>query len=353
MTRIEAWAPGRVNLIGEHTDYTGGLCLPMAIQMGTTIQARAVEGRITLRSSDAAGAVEMFLPLDDPSQIEPAWGRYVGGVAASLSSTVGMEGHIESTLPLGAGLSSSAALEVATALALLAVAALDRHDSEVDAEASDARTVALLCQRAEQLASGVPCGVMDQLASAGGIEGHALRLDCETLAITPVTIPEGAQIVVVDSGQQRRLAGSAYGDRRAECEAAQRIIGPLRHASLDSVDQLTDDTMRRRARHVVTENGRVDEFAAAISRGDLASAGATMIASHASLRDDFDVSTPQLDDLVATLVRTDGVHGARLTGAGFGGCVVALAESGVDAIPAGYRGWIVTPCAGAAVRVMD
>jgi galactokinase len=346
MTRFDAWAPGRVNLIGEHTDYTGGLVLPMAVDLGTRIIGRTAPGRILLRSRDMEGALDIALPVGDPAAIEPQWGRYVGGVAAELGATIGFEGEVSSSVPLGAGLSSSAALEIAVALALRAV-----DDRLGPPGAVDPVVVATQCQRAEQLASGVPCGIMDQLASAAGVEGHAMRIDCATLEVTPVPIPEGAQIVVVDSGQSRELAGSAYAERRRECELAEERIGPLRHARLELVDEL-DAPLRRRARHVVTENARVDELAAAFQRGDLATAGRAMTASHASLRDDFDVSTPALDRLVDELLATEGVVGARLTGAGFGGCVVALARAGTRVIPADRRGWIVTPAAGARVRLI-
>jgi galactokinase len=184
----------------------------------------------------------------------------------------------------------------------------------------------LACQRAEHLASGVPSGVMDQLASAGGQAGHALLIDCTSYDITPVALPGHVQLVVLHSGQSRTLAGSAYAERRAQCEEAERLIGPLRQATPADVGRLPDDVLRRRARHVVTENARVLAFVDALAHDDLAAAGRLMSESHASLRDDFEVSTPALDDAVARLTATPGVYGARLTGAGFGGCAVALAD---------------------------
>lgn len=341
--QIRSWAPGRVNLIGEHTDYAGGLVLPMAIQLGTTIEGERTDGSIRLRSTTQADEVRFDLPVDDPASITPAWGRYVGGVAAGLQSVAGLgvgglDGEVSSDLPAGAGLSSSAALEVATAFALGAGDSLDRA------------AIAELCQRAEQVATGVPCGVMDQMASACGVEGHALRLDCSTGEIRPVPVPDDVAIVVVHSGQTRELAGSEYGDRRSDVEAATAIVGPLRTVtSLDALDAIDDPTVRRRARHVVTENARVDAFADAIAAGDLVLAGTILVAGHRSLRDDFDVSTDVLDALVDSLVATDGVYGARLTGAGFGGCVVALCRPGVDPTPPGHRSWLVRPSAGAAL----
>ena len=191
------------------------------------------------------------------------------------------------------------------------------------------------CQRAEQLASGVPCGLMDQLAAAAGIEGHALLIDCSSNRFEPVAMPPGCEIVAVHSGQARSLSGSAYAARRSSCEAAAAIVGPLRQARLDDLSAIDDREVRRRARHVIAENGRVLAFVAALRKSDFTTAGALMIESHASLRDDFDVSTPVLDDLVAGIRRRPGVFGCRLTGAGFGGCVVALTEPG--ALELGWR----------------
>lgn len=323
------FAPGRVNLIGDHTDTTGGLVLPMAIDLGTTITFER-GGSAVLLTSDAL-ADEAVVPLDveDPAAVVPPWARYVAGVVAELRPTEGLRGHVTTTLPVGAGLSSSAALEVAVAVAL--------------APEQDPAERALACQRAEQRASGVPCGVMDQLASAAGVAGHALLIDCSTLVVTPVPVPEGAEVVVVHSGQERTLAGSAYAERRADCEAAEAVVGPLRLAGEDDLDALDDRRLRRRARHVVRENERVRAATDALRAGDLVGLGELFRESHASLRDDFEVSTPALDALVDRLVDTPGVYGARLTGAGFGGCVVALAEPG-----AVREGWVVRPSAGAA-----
>jgi galactokinase len=313
MRRV-AFAPGRVNLIGDHTDYTGGLVLPMAVHLGTTVEVEIGGDVVDLSSATEPEPCVLPLDVNDPASVEPAWARYVAGVVAEVRPAVGVVGSVATTLPVGAGLSSSAALEVAVALAL--------------GFTGSPLELALLCQRAEQRASGVPCGVMDQLASAAGVAGHALLIDCTTNEVTPVPLPEGVEVVAVHSGEERRLAGSAYAERRAACEAAAAVVGPLRDASVNDLSSIADVVIRRRAQHVVTENERVRAFAAAFSAGNLADAGAVMKESHASLRDDFEVSTPGLDSLVGRLNATPGVYGARLTGAGFGGCAIALCEPG-------------------------
>lgn len=311
---VMAHAPGRVNLIGDHTDYTGGLVFPMAIDLGTTVRGVPGGDRVRLQSALTGDACNVPLRIDDPARVEPSWARYVAGVVAEIEPRRGFDGAITTTLPVGGGLSSSAAIEVAVALAL-----------GFDGDAVD---LARSCQRAEQRAAGVPCGIMDQLTVTAGIDGHALLIDCTTLAITPVRVPDEAVVLVLDSGEPRRLAASAYAERRAQCEAAAAIVGPLRDATLADLHTIDDKELRRRARHVVSENQRVRDFAAALETGDLDAAGEAMTASHISLRDDFAVSTPSLDHLVAALDETPGVYGARLTGAGFGGCVVALATPG-------------------------
>jgi galactokinase len=331
---VRAFAPGRVNLIGEHTDYTGGLALPMAIDLGTTVTGRRGGDRVRLRSADEPEPAEVVLRGDDPATVEPAWGRYVAGVVHELRPGVGFTGDVTTTIPIGSGLSSSAALELAIALAL--------------GFAGPATALAELGQRAEQLASGVPCGLMDQLASASGQDGHALLMDFATGTVTPVPLPDHLAVVVVHSGQHRTLVGSAYAERRAACEAAAAEIGPLRDADLAAVGALADPVIRRRARHVVTENQRVLDVVDALRAHDAGAAGRAMLESHRSLRDDFEVSTDALDQLVERLTATPGVHGARLTGAGFGGCVVALAEPG-----ALDEGWVVRPCAGARLLEAD
>ncbi len=332
MTRVTAQAPGRVNLIGDHTDYTGGLVLPMAIDWVTTVSLERGGRAVELTSSAEPQPAVVAVDGADPSTIEPSWARYVAGVVAVLRPRVGGTGTVETQLPVGAGLSSSAALEVAVALAL-------------GFEGTPLQ-LAQACQEAEHQAAGIPSGIMDQLASAAGVAGCALLIDCTSLEVTPVPVPETVEVVVVDSGERRALASSAYAERRRQCEAAAALIGPLRQASLTVVELIDDPTLSRRARHVVTENARVDALARALAAGDMAGAGALMTESHASLRDDFEVSTPGLDRLVEELCATDGVYGARLTGGGFGGCVVALTAPGAVA-----EGWHFRPARGATVDV--
>jgi galactokinase len=329
---VRATAPGRVNLIGDHTDHTGGLVLPMAIDLATTVTGEAsATAAIELTSATEPAVATVALPVRDATSAEPPWARYVAGVAAELDRREGFRGSVETTIPVGAGLSSSAALLVAVALAL-------------GADPSDRLALALLCQRAEQRAAGVPCGVMDHLASVAGRAGHALLIDTTTLDVEEVPVPPDAEIVVVHSGEDRQLAGSPYAERRARCEAAQSVVGPLRTAEPAAVEAIVDPVIRAAGRHVVTENARVRAAAGALRRDDLVELGRLMVESHASLRDDLEVSTPALDALVERLLRTPGVHGARLTGAGFGGCVVALTDPGALS-----EGWVVRAADGARV----
>jgi galactokinase len=324
-----------VNLIGDHTDHTGGLVLPMAIDLGTTVSGEPGGDGVLLRSADQAEPAAIALDVDDPARVDPPWARYVAGVVAELRPGSGFTGEVTTTLPIGAGLSSSAALEVAVALAL--------------GFAGDPIELAHLCQRAEQRASGVPCGIMDQLASVAGVEGHALRIDCSSLDVRPVRVPDDLEVVVVDSGEPRSLATSSYAERAAACRTAEEAIGPLARARLTDLGGIADETVRRRARHVITENARVDDFAVALASGDRPALRSLMAESHASLRDDFEVSTPALDGLVEALATLDGVVGARLTGAGFGGCAVALVERGAR-IDGAHRSWRVRASSGAVVE---
>jgi galactokinase len=255
----------------------------------------------------------------------------VAGVVAELAPSTGGRGTVSTTVPIGAGLSSSAALEVAVALAL---------DPSYAGRPLD---LARRCQAAEHRASGVPTGIMDQLTAAAGVEGHALLIDCHTLDVAPVPLPPEAE-VVVRFVARRTLIGSEYAERVAECRQAEAVIGPLRLADERAVEQIEQGPVRRRARHVVTENGRVRQLATALERGDLVAAGTLMTASHASLRDDFAVSTPGLDEAVHDLLARPGVYGARMTGAGFGGCIVALCA------PGAVDGWVVRAVGGANVR---
>jgi galactokinase len=238
---------------------------------------------------------------------------------------------------MGVGLSSSAALEVAVALAL------GFRGTPLE--------LAELCRVAEHRATGVPCGLMDQWTSAAGIAGHALLLDFTAETLSPVAVPDDVVVVVVPSGQTRSLTTSAYRERAEETAAAAREVGPLADARLDDLVTIDDPVVRRRARHVITENARVLAFAEALGRADVVAAGHLMDESHRSLRDDYEVSTPRLDDLVASLQAQPGVLGARLTGAGFGGCAVALVEAGAADRGRLLDGWQVTPSAGA--RLLD
>jgi len=281
-------APGRVNLMGDHTDYNAGFVLPAALQLECrVVGSPRSDGRVRARSADHDGIVDVSADgSDEPSGVEPEWGRYVAGVVTALAgkgrAPAGVDAQIESTVPPGSGLSSSAALE------------------------------------AEHLATGVPSGIMDQVASLAAQGGHALLLDCRTITWEPVAVPTEIAFVVVHSGLPRKLELSAYAERRAACEALALRLG-LRSLRDASPEQVADEPL---GRHVVSENDRVHEVAAAVAAGELSEVGRLFDESHASLRDDFRVSTPQLDLLVTLLVEA-GAAGARLTGAGFGGCVVA------------------------------
>jgi galactokinase len=317
---LTSWAPGRVNLIGEHTDYSGGLVLPIATQLGIELEFGEEADEIALTST-LAGPTEP-IAADGSGGAAAGWGRYVQAVAAELAALgrppVGLGGTVSSDLPAGAGLSSSAALEVAVGLALCAVAEWELEPLEL----------ALACQRAELRAVGVPCGILDQAASVLGREGAALLLDCGTLEYRLVTLPPRATLLVVDSGVERSLETTSYGRRRAELESALDAIGVDRSTGVEPADlSRVEGVAQRRLRHVVTENARVIHFARAIEAGDLASAGDLLLASHASLRDDYEVSIPELDVLVL-LAQEAGAYGARLLGAGFGGAVLVLVEDG-------------------------
>jgi galactokinase len=300
---VSCWAPGRVNLMGEHTDYSGGLVLPVAMQLGITLTCEPAE-RMAL---DAPGG-ERFAAAVEEELAE------LGRPGVSIA------GAVESDLPRGAGLGSSGAFEVAMALALCEVAGFELQPLEL----------ALACQRAERRAVGVPCGILDQAASLLGREGHALLLDCGSLDYRWVPLPDDVAILVLDSGERHSLQASEYADRRRELEAGDP----------------------RRVSHVESENERVRETVAALERGDVADLGPLFAASHASLRDDFEVSTPTLDALVASALEA-GAFAARMTGGGFGGSIVALAEpsrAGEVLRRIGIQGWVVRASDGAIRR---
>jgi galactokinase len=321
-----ARAPGRVNLIGDHTDYNDGFVLPMAIDRAVWIAfRRRGDARVLVHSLDFHQDVEF--DLSAPPTHESGWRDYVRGVACVMAAHSGWEGVLAGDVPLGAGLSSSAALELAT---MRAVATLESR-------AWDATAMARLAQHAENQWVGVNCGIMDQLISAEGVAGRALLIDCRSLATRAVPIPDDASIVVLDTATRRGLVDSEYNERRARCEAAARFFGV---PALRDVDESTfdarsgelDDVTRRRARHVIGENARTLAAADALERRDLKRVGALMDESHASLRDDFEVSREELDIMVAIAREHEGCYGARMTGAGFGGCAVALVDrSSADA----------------------
>jgi galactokinase len=319
--------------MGDHTDQTGGRVLPVAIDLGTTVVGERGGDRLRLRTTwaEEAGVVELGLDGTGDDEL-PSWGRAVAAVAARVRPPLGCTATVGSTLPIGAGLSSSASFVVAVALAL----GFEGTPLEL----------ALLGQAAERAATGVPCGIMDHLAVAAGVAGHALRIDCHTREVDPVPLPADLEVIVVHSGQHRILSATPYAERVDDLLAAEAVVGPLRLAAIEDLAALTDPRLRRRARHVVTENQRVDAMVAALQAADRSELTGVLAASHASLRDDLEVSTAVIDDLVAALAAAPGVLGARVTGAGFGGCVVALAEAGAAVPDVGHR-WHVQASAGA------
>ncbi len=329
---MKIWAPGRVNLIGDHVDYMGGHVLPMAIQLGLTLEADRVGRGIHLTSDRENEPAVFGEAAVDPSVLQPPWARLVAAVAnevaheanevADEKGPIALTGRISSSLPVGAGLSSSAALCVAVALAL--------RPSFGNGTPGSQLALAELAQRAEHAATDVPCGIMDQLAITAAVEGAATLIDCTTREVTALAIPGDWSIWVIDSGTRRDLRDSEYADRRRQAEAAAALVGPLPDATAADITAINDPTIRRRARHVHAESRRVLDFAGAMTAGDARVAGELMDESHRSLRDDFEVSIPALDDLCEELRSMPGVHGARLTGAGFGGCVVALADEGAE-----------------------
>jgi galactokinase len=328
-----AVAPGRVNLIGEHTDYNDGFVLPCAIDRATCVAIGAAsDGMMTVISADydetdRFDAAADFVPV-------PGWRRHVRAVAAVFRARgVGQGGPISGArlaiagdVPQGAGLSSSAALAVALAGALDA----DRR--------LDPTSLALIAQAAENDFVGVACGNMDQLIAAHGEACAALLIDCRTLATTAVPLSDDMAVLIIHSGISRGLVESAYNERRAACEAVAARLGvkALRDASLPALAAAAaglDAVAFRRARHVITENARTLAMAAAVTAGDWTRIGTLMAASHASMRDDFEISLPEIDMLVARLsAATGGIGGVRMTGGGFGGCVVALTRT--DVVPA-------------------
>ncbi len=331
-------APGRVNLIGEHTDYNDGLVLPCAIDYRTVIAA-SVRADKTVRvvALDYGNAVDEYR-LDQPitPRADMQWANYIRGVVKELVDMglpmVGMDFAVAGDVPQGAGLSSSASLEVAVCRLFA---------TQPGFEKLSLTDMALIAQRAENNFVGCKCGNMDQIISANGVKGHALLIDCRSLETEATPIPAGASIVIVNSLVKRGLVESAYNTRREQCEAAARHYGV---AALRDIDAATleankaglDETVYKRARHVVTENERVRAAVKALAAGDLVQMGVLMEASHVSMRDDFEITVPKIDqivDIVKGVIGTEG--GVRMTGGGFGGCVVALVpEAKVAAVKA-------------------
>jgi len=315
---IHISAPGRVNLIGDHTDYTGGLVMPMTIDASTSVVGQANTSHVwNLLSHDEPISLSIELPLQDPSSVLPRWGRYVAGVLCELGQlgieVPGFTGEISTTIPIGSGLSSSAALEIAIARTALAISQVELADSEI----------ARLCQRAEHIASGVPCGIMDQLCIAVGQPNTATLIDCHTLEVQHLAMPDEIE-VVTRFISHRTLVGSEYSDRVADCRDIEKLIGPLRLALMSDAKNITDQRLSRRARHVITENQRVRDFASALSQKDFRTAGELMVASHASLANDYETSNEEMDQAVKTMISEPGILGARMTGGGFGGCIVGI-----------------------------
>jgi len=352
-------AHGRVNLIGEHTDYNDGFVMPMAIEPAVrcTVRRRG-DGLVRLRSAGHEGEAVV-----DPSRpLEPGrrdWARYPIGVLAGYAARgfaiPGCDVEIAADLPVGGGLSSSAALEVAVATAV----------ETLSGRALDPVEKALLCQEAEHRFAGVPCGIMDQFAVTLARPGHALLLDCRSRAVTHVALADpSVAVAVIDSGVKHDLAAGEYARRRDECRrAADRLgVGSLRDVAASDWPArgagLADDE-RKRVAHVVSENARVQSFAASVDCGDFVRAGRIMVESHWSLSRDYEVSCPEIDALVAAANRVPGVLGCRMTGGGFGGCAVALlradtATAALERIVADYhtatgrvaRGFVTAPCGG-------
>jgi galactokinase len=324
---IRAFGPGRVNLIGEHTDYNGGLALPFAIDRGVTVEAEPLDGGEIRAEAADLGEHDAFR-ADAPGRSE-GWRAFVRGMVAELAAAgapvTGARLRITGDLPRGSGLSSSAAMETALALALLGVAGADEPDRV---------ELARLCSRVENDWVGAETGLLDQLASLCGQAGHALRIDFATTAVEAVPLDLGDwRLVTLESGAEHTHAESGYNERRAECRAACDALGVelLSQAGADAAAALPAP-LDRRARHVLSENARVDAMVAALGAGDLAAAGALLDASHASLRDDYAASVPAVEDAVAALKRA-GAAGARMVGGGFGGSVLALLPPGARLLP--------------------
>ncbi len=357
---VRSRAPGRVNLIGEHTDYNDGLALPMGLPFETTMDIeRRNDQRVTIES---AGFESLSFDVGDDPTTVPSWGRYVAGMIdryhTHVGPSAGFDARFSTTIPVGASLSSSAAMEMAVGFGLHALNGTN----------PDPVSIAHWGQWVENNVLGIRSGIMDQLISATAVDGHASLVDFRTLESIPVVLPPEATVVIIDTLTRRELVESEYDRRRQACVDACEILGidSLRDATLESVKRIDDANLRRRARHVVSENARVREFVAALDASDLAAAGAELRASHESLRDDYEVSGVALDRAVEAALEFGGCVGARMTGGGFAGCAVALvrtddveafvehmADAGGGPIPDnGPVCWPVTPSPGASAEAL-
>lgn len=349
-------APGRVNLIGEHTDYNEGFCLPIAIDRGMRIAwGPNSQTQVRVCNSDAT-LPAVAIPLQQPLHKEPQtpWYSYIQGCIQVLQDAGivlhGCDLALSGDVPMGSGLSSSAALEVATIFALL----------RASGRAMSPQEVAVLAQRAENTFVGVQCGILDQLSSACCRPGHAMLMDCRSLALQYAPMSEEVAVVIADTGKRRGLVDSAYNERRAQCEAGASALGVshLRDATMQGLMQahsqgLLDALAKQRCEHVVAENGRTLAAAACLRSGDMRALGQLMDQSHADLRDKFAVTCDELDAMVMVARALPGCLGSRMTGAGFGGCTVSLVESSqVDAfVPALLAGYAAHSSLSAAVYV--
>jgi len=320
-------SPGRVNIIGEHTDYNDGFVLPMAINYSTWIALRPrQDDRVIVTALDKNEKLDFG--LTGFSKGKGSWREYVKGVAWSLQEEGhqlnGWEGVFSGDVPIGAGLSSSAALELALARAFALVSDLDWDPSRM----------ALVCQKAENQWVGINSGIMDQMISASGKKGYALMIDCRSLKTKQVPLPNNSRIVILDTATRRGLVGSAYNERREQCEAVacHFNVQALRDVTQDQLEEragILDLVIYRRAQHVISENQRVLEAVKALEQEDAAGLGILMNASHASMRDDFEISRMEMDQMVSIAQAQPGCYGARMTGGGFGGCAVALVDEGM------------------------
>lgn len=319
-------APGRVNLIGEHTDYNDGFVLPCAINYQTVVAAAKRDDNIVrVVSVDYGNATDEFdITKDIEFQQDKMWSNYIRGVVKCLRDRGyqfrGADISVSGNVPQGAGLSSSAALEVVIGQTFKVLYNLEISQAEI----------ALNGQQAENEFVGCNCGIMDQMISAEGLENHAMLLDCRSLETTSVSMPEEMSVVIINSNKKRGLVDSEYNTRRKQCEEAARIMGvtALRDASIEMLESTLselDDVVAKRARHVITENDRTEQAAKALACGDMVRMGQLMAESHASMRDDFEITVKEIDTLVDMVKQVIGDKGGvRMTGGGFGGCVVAL-----------------------------